>query len=162
MLIAIIFDCIPEELRIKISLIFGSAEWNLRETMKVFKDELEARERSSVNCLNKRHVDPVAVAESSYFSTQSLHLASARESRKRNMKPIHVDGNYRYNKSNDDNKNFHRNKTAFENNRTYDDRNIYVFCKTKDSQPVEFIMSACIRENTLKEFWGINLFIATL
>ena len=45
------------------------------------------------------------------------------------MKPIHVDGNYRYNESNDDNKNFHRNKTAFENNRTYDDRNICVFCK---------------------------------
>ena len=45
LLIAIIFDCIPEELRIKISLNFGDEEWKLNETIGIFKSELEARER---------------------------------------------------------------------------------------------------------------------
>ena len=58
LLIAIVFDCIPEDLRIKISLQFGVREWNLEETMKVFKEELEACERSlaiSSSDNNKEH-----------------------------------------------------------------------------------------------------------
>ena len=46
LLIAVIFDRIPEELRVKISLEFGDGEWKLDEAMDVFKLELEARERS--------------------------------------------------------------------------------------------------------------------
>ena len=46
LLITIIFDCIPEELHIKISLNFGDEEWKLNETMGIIKSGLEARERS--------------------------------------------------------------------------------------------------------------------
>ena len=46
LLISIIFENIPSELRIKISLEFKDQEWKLKETMDLLKEELEARERS--------------------------------------------------------------------------------------------------------------------
>ena len=46
LLIAIIFDRIPEELRIKISEKFGDNEWKLDEMLTVLKTQIEARERS--------------------------------------------------------------------------------------------------------------------
>ena len=46
LLIAIIFDRIPEELRIKISETFADEDWKLDDTMKLLKNQLEARERS--------------------------------------------------------------------------------------------------------------------
>ena len=73
LLIAIIFDCIPEELRIKISLTFGSEDWNLDGTMDVFKSELEACERSMV--ISGK---PLSDCETNYFSTQSL-INTAKE-----------------------------------------------------------------------------------
>ena len=54
LLIAIVFDCIPEELQIKISLKFGEHEWNLDDTMKVFISELEACERLHLNQILSR------------------------------------------------------------------------------------------------------------
>ena len=47
LLIAIIFDRIPEQLRIKISLDFGDDDWTLDRSMELIKSELEARERST-------------------------------------------------------------------------------------------------------------------
>ena len=46
LLIAIIFDHIPEELRIKISEKFADEDWKLDDTMNLLKNQLEARERS--------------------------------------------------------------------------------------------------------------------
>ena len=37
LLIAIIFDCIPQELRIKVSKSFGSKDWNLDGAMEIIK-----------------------------------------------------------------------------------------------------------------------------
>ena len=75
LLIAIIFDGIPEELRIKISLKFGSEDWKLDETMDVFKSELEARERSTAIGGNQ-----LSDCESNnYFSTQNLRINTAKE-----------------------------------------------------------------------------------
>ena len=48
LLIAIILERIPEEIRIKISLHFGENEWNLGETLDVLKTQIEARERSLI------------------------------------------------------------------------------------------------------------------
>ena len=47
LLIAVIYNRIPDELRIKISLHFADQDWKLDDAMKIFKNELEARERSS-------------------------------------------------------------------------------------------------------------------
>ena len=67
LLIAIVFDCIPEELRIKISLKFGEEDWNLDDTMEVFKGELEARERSlAISCIKDEQSSQF---ESNYLST---------------------------------------------------------------------------------------------
>ena len=48
LLIAIVFDSIPDELRIKISLKFGEEDWNLSGSLEVIKHELQARERTLV------------------------------------------------------------------------------------------------------------------
>ena len=76
MLIAIIFDCIPEELRIKISLNFGDEEWKLNETMGIIKLGLEARERSSAISGNKQSIE---FDTNDYYSTQSLHINTTGE-----------------------------------------------------------------------------------
>ena len=46
LLISVMYERLPNELRIKISLEFGNGDWKLETALEVFKSELEARERS--------------------------------------------------------------------------------------------------------------------
>ena len=76
LLIAIIFDRIPDELRIKISLEFGDEEWKLDKSMELFKSELEARERSSAigGFASKEWVDE----PEDLSTTRSFHVGAVR------------------------------------------------------------------------------------
>ena len=80
LLIALIFDRIPQELRIKISLVFGDREWKLDEAMKVFKSELIARERSSVisGTLSSQWIDG---AHNDFSTAQSLQISAGMQRR---------------------------------------------------------------------------------
>ena len=69
LLIAIIFDRIPDDLRIKISLKFGEDDWKLEETMEIIKEQLEARERSLVISCNEKSLDDRC------FSAHSLQIS---------------------------------------------------------------------------------------
>ena len=74
LLIAIIFDCIPEELRVKASLQFGEKDWSLKGTLEIIKHELEARERSSV--IKKEQFE---YNSRDYVTTQNLKFDTVKE-----------------------------------------------------------------------------------
>jgi len=79
LLIAIIFERIPEQLRIKICLEFGEGDWKLDETMELLKCELEARERSlAVSGRTSSHSDDFS---HEFGTTQSFYLSAAEERR---------------------------------------------------------------------------------
>ena len=124
LLIAIIFDCIPEELRVKIALKFGTHEWKLDGTMEIFKSELEARERS-IAIIKQKDYQTYDLDSSNYFSTQSLQLASTPESRNRNQN--------NFVKPPFDRRKVHNNNASASNthNNFYhaEHRNTCVFCK---------------------------------
>ena len=74
LLIAIIFDRIPDELRVKISLVFGDDDWTLDKSLELFKCELEARERSqAIGCkINNEWMDD----EEDLSTTRSFYVSS--------------------------------------------------------------------------------------
>ena len=79
LLIAVIYNRIPDELRIKISLHFGEGDWKLDEAMKVYKQELEARERSSAisGTVNSDWGDETM---NDFATAQSLQISAQRSS----------------------------------------------------------------------------------
>ena len=74
LLIAIIFNCIPDELRVKASLQFGEKDWSLKGTLEIIKHELEARERSSV--IKKEQFE---YNSRDYVTTQNLKFDTVKE-----------------------------------------------------------------------------------
>ena len=74
LLIAITFDCIPDELSVKASLQFGEKDWSLKGTLEITKHELEARERSSV--IKKEQFE---YNSRDYVTTQNLKFDTVKE-----------------------------------------------------------------------------------
>lgn len=98
LLIAMLYDRIPEEIQVKIAEEFGDKDWNLEKSLEIMKNQLEARERTLAVRGAKQD------AEDGYFSTQSLQT-SAMERRQNNF------GNSRYfNGNQQGNGNFNRNR----------------------------------------------------
>ena len=74
LLISVIYERIPEEIRIKISLEFGNGDWKLDTALEVFKTELEARERSSaISGVSNEEWN-----EDSFSTAHSLQISTSR------------------------------------------------------------------------------------
>ena len=134
MLIAIIFDRIPEELRIKISLEFKDKEWKINEAMDLIKGELEARERNMViSGFNDDRSNDDTIEDLS--TTRSFYVNSGNDGRRNDrMKRSGFNQNYR----------FQRNDTRF------DDRRVCcVFCKGSH------ISSRCLKVKDVKSRYEI-------
>ena len=88
LLINIIFERIPEELKIIIARSFKNDNWSLDEMMKVFKEELSARERcDAVSSKSLRKFD----TEETPFTSQSLYLRTSKGGKERS----HDQGTFR-------------------------------------------------------------------
>ena len=77
--IAIISDRIPEELRIKISEKFAVEDWKLDDTMKLLKNQLEARERSLVISGSKEQL--TECSPEGYYSAKAMQIGTVMERR---------------------------------------------------------------------------------
>ena len=132
LLIAIIFDRIPEELRIKISLEFGDKEWKLDEAMELFKSELEARERSTaISGFNDNRWNDDTMEDLS--TTRSFYVNSSNNDRRRNERM----------KRGGFNQNFHRNNRQ-------DNRSVQcAFCKGSH------VSSRCLKVTDIKSRYEI-------
>ena len=72
------------------SLAFKEEEWNLDETMVIFKNQLEARERSVA--ISGRGLSEMQ--ETSLFTTQSLQIATTMEGSDKNSQTNVNNGNH--------------------------------------------------------------------
>ena len=69
LLISIVFDRVPEELQVIISREFKAETWSLSDLMKLFKEELHARERCAAIRKSCDVSEPITVANL-HFSTK--------------------------------------------------------------------------------------------
>ena len=81
LLISIIFERIPEDLRIKISLHFKDGEWNLQDAMEMLKDQIEARERSVAISSTSNVPDGQQWDSNDLCTTSTFHVNSTMEGR---------------------------------------------------------------------------------
>ena len=79
LLVSIIFNRIPEELQIIISRHFKGSDWDLKEIINLFKDELQARERCAA-IAHKSDINNTSALEEPYsaqtFLTRNLQADS--------------------------------------------------------------------------------------
>lgn len=121
LLIAIIFERIPEQLRTKISLHFGETEWNLSDTLDVLRVQIEARERS---------VAVSGLTESTQpFSTHGLYAGAAKESyNQHNNRRWHGNSNSREQQYKQDKRDYRDNSSHNNRSRDSSNRTDCVFC----------------------------------
>ena len=87
MLIPIIMDKIPEEIKLALSLEFGNNIWDINKLLEVFRKELEAREKFSINN-SVEQTDEIFSGQALYNSGKSGKLTTSTKEEKNDQKTL--------------------------------------------------------------------------